>query len=939
MTATASSSRRRPRATYRLQFNKDFRFDDAARIIPYLTRLGISHVYASPILAARPGSTHGYDIVDHNVINPEIGDRASFDRFVELLHANDMGLILDFVPNHMGVGSDNPWWWDVLEWGQQSRYANFFDIDWQPLEPTLLGKVLLPILGDHYGAVIDRGELQLSFEEEAGAFVIRYWDTRLPISPREYGALLVAASASDEDELGRLGDAFGKCTHNLSVPEMRDEVETLKRRLGDLAASDAGAKQRIQQAVEALNGTPGDRGSFDRLHQLLERQAYRLAFWRVAAFEINYRRFFDINDLASLRMEVRELFDASHARIKELLVAGQIDGLRLDHIDGLRDPEQYFERLHGLASDASDAPLYILVEKILAHHEALRADWAISGTTGYEFLAEVNGLFVSPDGEKPLTRYYGRFTGRNDDPAVMAPQAKRQIMRETLASELNVLSNRFNRLAKQSRNTRDYSLTGLREALANVIAHFPVYRTYVTERGTAREDRRDIEWAVGSAKRAARTPDHSIYDFIQKVLTLDLTREETDHVSADVADAAVRFQQYTGPVMAKAMEDTTFYRSFRFVSLNEVGGEPWLFGTSLAAFNEENRRRLGEHPHSMLATATHDHKRGEDVRARLNVISETPREWRRRVQRWSQLNKRKRREVNSRPAPDRNDEYLFYQTIVGAWPLDLTSPDFVGMESFRDRIDAYMLKAVREAKLHSSWAAPAEEYEDALSDFVRRTLDPRESRPVLEDIAVFVDSLAPTGAVNGLSQTLLKLTSPGVPDTYQGAEFWDLSLVDPDNRRPVDYEARIASLVTSQPPGQLLADWRSGAIKQHVIAQVLALRARCPELFAKGDYRPLEIRGVHADRAIAFARTEGDVIAVTIVPRFVRSLVGERTTPLPTGWDDTEIDLSELNLPGHEGREILTGRGLIFTDGKVRIGSVLDELPIGLLLFGGSRSA
>ncbi len=955
-----------PRATYRLQFNKDFRFEDARRLVPYLASLGISHVYASPLMMARAGSTHGYDIVDHGRLNPEIGDQREFDALVADLHRHDMGLILDFVPNHMGIGPDNPWWVDVLEWGESSPRATYFDIDWQPPESSLAGKVLLPVLGDHYGLVLERGELQIRFDSERGTFAVWYFDNSFPVGPKDYPWILQRAATESADsapKLRPLVEDFRECLRlgrgKAQKTARREGVSALKGRLAREAATSREAQKAISDALAVLNGNPDDPGSFDLLHGLLERQAYRLAFWRVAAHEINYRRFFDINDLAGLRMEQPELFDASHRLIRDMILEGKIQGLRLDHVDGMRDPKQYFERLQSLADpqhagtasrqvSSSEperghrAPFYVLVEKILAPHETLRADWPVSGTTGYEFMNQVGGLFVDPAAERGLTRCYERFIGRRLDFEEMVIEAKRLIMRETLASELNVLANALNRLAKRNRNTRDYSLIALRAALVEVVANFPVYRSYVTNSGLSPEDRRDIDWAIGRAQKTARTPDSSIYGFLREVLTLDLpSRARSSYRRREVLDVASKCQQYTGPVMAKAMEDTSFYRYFRLVSLNEVGGEPTRFGIEPNAFHGANERRLQDHPHCMIATATHDHKRGEDMRARLHVLSEVHRDWAKHVHRWARLNRRKKRSSDLGPAPSSNDEYLLYQTIVGAWPLDLSGPEYLGIDAFCERIGHYMLKAVREAKARTSWAAPAEDYESALTQFVERVLDPTQSGPFLNELHQFVNDIAPAGAVNGLAQTLLKLTCPGVPDVYQGTELWDFSLVDPDNRRPVDYEFRSARLHDFNEPSvadQRIRSWRDGRVKAFVIERALAARRRDPDLFAAGAYRPLEIAGAMANRIVCFARTMGHRSVIVVVPRLVSPMLNGEDLPLPRGWSDTRVRVPQALLRGHILVDALTGDEISPPpDGQLQVGSLLQGFPVSLIQIDQSR--
>ena len=945
-----------PRATYRMQFSQTFRLADARAIVPYLAALGVSHIYASPLLMARPGSAHGYDIVDHNRLNPEIGDDVALDALVSELKGHGMGLIIDFVPNHMGVGPDNPWWVDVLEWGAFSPYASFFDIDWEPLEPSNVGKIVLPVLGDHYGQVLERGELALRLDRQTGSFSVAYFDNAFPISPRDYPALLQRAAADVPEAQSRLDrliaafrDALGGTPGRKQGALRRERANSLKREFVDLLAANGGLDAAVSRFLVALNGRPGEPFSFDGLHRILERQAYRLAYWRVAAHEINYRRFFDINDLAGLRMEQPHLFDISHQLVRQWIREGKIDGVRIDHIDGLRDPRGYLERLQTLADPAWQPArprrrgtavaarlLYVAVEKILAAHERLREDWPVAGTTGYDFLAAVNGLFVDPRGQSELTRAYERFIDRPVEPEDVGPEAKRLIMRETLASELNVLANAFNRLAKQSRRTRDYTITGFREALEDVVAQFPVYRSYGAANGVSAEDRRDIDWAIGKARKTARSPDTSIYDFIREVLTLDLLRSSRrSYRRRAIVDIALRFQQYTAPVMAKAMEDTAFYRYLRLVSLNDVGHELGRFAIAPQVFHEANRQRLKDWPLSMLATATHDHKRGEDVRARLNVLSEIPGEWSRRARRWVKFNARKKREVDGRGAPRRNDEYLFYQTVFGAWPYGVHGPAFEGLAPFRERICAYMLKAVREAKVNTSWAAPDAEYEGAVQNFVERALDPSVSRPFLDDLCEFAGRMAPVGAVNGLGQVVLKLTSPGVPDIYQGTEWWDLSLVDPDNRRPVDYAARGAAMVAGEAEtalGELMESWRDGRIKQAVIHRTLDFRRRHPELFAAGEYRVLEVAGSRADKVLAFARIHGEETTIVAVARLVAGMIPASGDPLPGGWDDTRVILDENLAVGSPFRDLLSGGELAPGVGNgLPAAALFRALPVALL--------
>jgi (1->4)-alpha-D-glucan 1-alpha-D-glucosylmutase len=938
-----------PRATYRLQFHKDFGFKDARRIVPYLSDLGVSHVYASPLTMARPGSTHGYDVIDFNRLNPELGNDAAFDGLVTELHAHGMGLVLDFVPNHMGVGSDNPWWLDVLEWGPVSPYATFFDIDWEASARGVSGKVTLPVLGDQYGKVLEAGDLKLQLDVAEGSFHVAYHDERFPIGVRRYPQLLQStASLMDREgaRLFELAEKFGALTAEETGPEQwlarRQEAFVLKAALAETAA-DAQVRDALDAAVAAFNGTPGLPETFESLHLLLEDQAYRLAYWRVASSEINYRRFFDINQLAGLRMERAEVFEATHRMLLRLIAEGKIEGVRLDHIDGMYDPRGYCQRLLSrvgdvLAESRADVPeldpragqpIYLLVEKILARHENLHEDLPVTGTTGYEFMNLVNGLFVDPDAARALSATYHRFIEREPEFEQVVLAAKQQTLRYSLNSELHVLGLEFHRLAQQSWTTRDFTLTGLREALADIISQFPVYRTYITEDGAQPEDRRDLDWAISRARKETALVDHTVFDFLHAALSTDLVGTR-GYERADVIATAMHFQQLTGPVMAKSLEDTAFYRFHPLASLNEVGGEPDHFGVSTSAFHHLMQQQQQRLPASMLASATHDHKRGEDVRARINVLSELPLEWRRQASRWARLNRSKRRDVDGLWAPGRNDEYLLYQTLVGCWPLDLTAEDAPGLAAFSERIVAYMIKASREAKLRTSWTAPDAAYEAGLEHFARRILDPREGRAFMADLLAFQARIALVGAVNGLAQTLLKLTAPGVPDIYQGCELWDLSLVDPDNRRPVDFVLRHEMLGHSSDAAELLASWHDGRIKQHLVARTLALRREAPALFM-GDYTPLEISGPHSERLVAFARSTADAMLIVVVPRLIAALLDDAGLPLPpaSAWGDTRVTLPEV--PGGRLHDLLTGETRDARSDGLLASDLLATFPVALL--------
>jgi len=951
-----------PRATYRLQFNRDFTFAQATELVPYLAELGVSHVYASPYLKARPGSGHGYDIVDHGALNPEIGTAEEHAAFVAALHAHGMGLILDVVPNHMGVmGADNAWWLDVLENGPAAAHSGFFDIDWDPLNPELKGKVLLPVLGDHYGAVLKRGELKLAFDAERGEFSVFYYQHRLPIDPATYPRVvgrrldrLAAAigaegnaDAPDKErlvELESLLAAFARLPDRLAidpalVAERQRDKEVHKRHLAALCAASADIAHHVDANVAELNGQPGDPASFDPLHELLQAQGYRLAFWRVASDEINYRRFFDINDLAALRMEDPAVFEATHRFVLELVAQGKVDGLRIDHPDGLYDPGGYFARLQEAAAGRPLAageplPLYLVIEKILADHEQLPADWPIHGATGYRFANLANNLFVDPAAARRMTRLHDDFVGAPQDFDALVYRAKQLIMDTALASELNVLAHRLARIAALDRDTCDFTLNGLRDALAETVASFPVYRAYVGPHGPSADDRRHIEWAVAVAKKRSRAADTSIFDFLQGVLTTDIAQGRGEAYRAAVLSCAMKFQQFSSPVMAKGVEDTAFYRHHRLASLNDVGGEPRRFGVSVAAYHAATRERARRWPHNLLATSTHDSKRSEDVRMRLDVLSEMPSTWKLMLQRWSRLNRAKKREVDGRPAPTASDECLLYQTLLGTWPLE----DDFDPEAYRRRIEAYMLKAVREAKEHSSWVNANADYEGALSDFVAALLAPGESNFFLADFVPLARRVARHGLVNSLALLVLKLAAPGVPDIYQGCELWQFNLVDPDNRRPVDFgrrRDRLAAVreLADQPQAlrALLDDPADGRLKLYVTWRLLNLRAMAPELFRDGDYLPLAVKGPAATHVCAFARRHGKQTLIAVVPRLTAKLLGAREGP-PLGaavWGDTQVELP-AGLARRRWVERLAGRPC-GPGHALAIGELFADLPVALL--------
>ena len=905
------------RATYRLQFHRHFTFRDATALVPYLAALGVSHVYASPIMKARPGSTHGYDIIDHNRLNPEIGSEADFQSLIDALHAHGMGLILDFVPNHMGVGgNDNAWWLDVLEWGQDSPFAAYFDINWDASRDDLKGRVLLPVLADQYGVILENGEITLRFDPREGSFSVWYFDHRFPISPRSYRAVLEAGS----ETLAGLAREWAAIDVG-RADRVRERAAELKRRLAQSAAEPAIAAG-IATALQRFTGESGNPSSFRRLHLLLEAQAYRIAYWRVAAEEINYRRFFNINELAGLRMELPQLFEHVHRLVFSLIERGNVQGLRIDHIDGLFEPRAYCDQLQLRFA----TPLYIIVEKILARYESL-PDWPIAGSTGYDFVNQVLELFVDPDGEAALTRIYSRFANPDESFDDILYACKKRIMQVNLASEMNVLAQEFHDLSMSEWRTRDFTLNGMLAALEEVIAVFPVYRTYVSPHGAGDQDRRYIDWALALAKKRWRAADLSIFDFLHKVLTGAPAEKNLPQDRYATLRAAMHFQQVTGPVMAKAFEDTAFYRYFRLLALNEVGGDPRRFGISVAAFHHLTQERARSWPRAMVTTATHDTKRGEDARVRLALLSEMPRLWSNRLTQWLRLNRSRRVEVDGEIVPERNVEYLFYQALLGAWPPDLAPDDMAGITRLGERIEAYMIKAVREGKQQSSWSNPNAAYEAALQRFVQAVLDASRESPFLVEFHAFLTTLARLGAITSLSQLVLKLTVPGVPDIYQGGELWDYSLVDPDNRRPVDWGTRQALLeeVAFASSADLAERWQDGREKLFVTRRLLEWRRSHPELFDEGDYQPLEVEGGRSGHLCAFARNRGSVSLIVAVPRLVYALYRGGTT---ADWGAAEIV-----LPGHgPWQHVFTGRRLVLQE-RVRVSDLLAEFPV-CVLFG-----
>jgi (1->4)-alpha-D-glucan 1-alpha-D-glucosylmutase len=957
-----------PTATYRLQFNNTFTFVDAAQIVPYLHALGITDCYASSYLMAVPGSPHGYDIVDPTTLNPDLGTELDFQIFADSLAQHDMGQILDVVPNHMGISkSCNPWWQDVLENGPSAHYASFFDIDWRPVKAELEGKVLLPILGEQYGTVVENQEIILEYHE--GRFFFRYFDHQLPVDPKHSAMILalrldelISRAQSDDLHVQELQSILTALRHlpdrneadPAQIAERYREKEIIGRRLSRIMNESQTVQKFIHDNVAIYNGTKGDSKSFDLLDQLLSHQVYRLAYWRVASEEINYRRFFDINELAAIRMEDPAVFLSSHQLILQLLKKGAATGLRIDHVDGLYDPSAYLGQLQtwaktNLAPRAGEAErsLFLIVEKILTREETLPVQWPVYGTSGYDFLTLVNGLFVDGSHEQAFNRLYARFIGNHLSFEDCAYESKQLIMRASMSSEINVLGYQLNHLSEMNRRFRDFTLNSLIHAIREIIACFPVYRTYVTpgEEPVMDRDRSYIRLAVSRAKRKNPALSGLVFDFVQDIL-LKQASYHHERERHDQLRFAMKFQQITGTVMAKGAEDTAFYVYNRLASLNEVGGDPLQFGISVHTFHERMRQRRAHWPASMCTTSTHDTKRSEDVRARINVLSEIPQDWKARILRWSALNKGYKTELDGMLAPDRNEEYLLYQTLIGAWPFHAMDED--ECQSFSDRIQAYMAKALKEAKIHTSWVNPNHAYDQAVRDFIERILVRASPNPFLADFLPFQREIARHGVYNSLSQVLLKIAAPGIPDFYQGTELWDFSLVDPDNRRPVDYKMRAGFLAGFQSTRgiqgsdqrqfvqELLATVSDGRIKMYITMVGLHYRRAHASLFLSGEYVPLKVEGTKKKHVCAFARIYEDRAVVAIVPVLLRGLCRETESfPFdPSLWEDTWVIVPSWR-PASCYRNLLTGEILSSTEteGKqsLRLAEILGSCPVALL--------
>lgn len=955
------TDRRRVSATYRLQFTKDFRFADAEALVPYLYDLGISHIYASPIFEARPGSPSGYDICDFSLINPELGGEEAFSSLVQALHSKGMGMVIDFVPNHMSAHPQwNQWWRSVLANGPSSPVSEYFDVDWYPVNSNLHGKVLLAILGGQYGDVLESGELRIEYRE--GEFCLLYSDYNLPLNPRQIKLLLrhrweESAASADIDFLTRqeyesvLFQMDHIPNYQQAGPKARAdrerETNIATHRLVHLIRTNPALQRHLETVITEFNGTPGQPESFDLLHELLEQQPYRLSYWRTAMQEINYRRFFDINDLIGIRMEYGPLFQAAHAKLIELAERGAIDGIRLDHIDGLLDPQQYLLQLREVTANAGK-PLYVIVEKILARQEWLSPEWPVDGTTGYEFLALSNGLWVEENNLSEIDRIYLHFRGRVKPDRDVVYNAKKLITASSMASELNVLAHELNRLSEQNRRSRDFTLDGLQEALREVVACFPVYRTYISKRGFSTTDEMAIDEAIGQAMRRNPNVDSSIFGFIRAHICPMCAQDESEESSTQRLRFAMKFQQYTSPVQAKGMEDTVFYRYSPLASLNEVGTGTGRKATSPQEFHNANMHRMEHWPDAMLTTSTHDTKHGEDARMRIHALTELPAEWKANLLHWSQVNDSAKTVVNGHPTPDPGDEYLYYQNLLGMWPPRQAAAD----ENIVSRMKAFMSKALKEAKVHTSWINPSNEYDAAVDNFVEQTLRGPSSSTFLASFVPFAERLAILAAWGSISQIALKLMSPGVVDTYQGGELWDLSLVDPDNRRPVDYATRqqrlhslmqrvaaseIAPEQRALALSELCRTWWTGDVKLLYVALGLRLRERESNLLAHGSYWPLRVEGSNAEHLVAFGREHEGKILVTIAVRWFASLLSS-----PEALGDLKKSLQEtiIELPASENVDglqrmrftnVLTGTAVPLhdIDGAARLfaGEVLGALP------------
>ncbi|NIQ38136.1 MAG: malto-oligosyltrehalose synthase [Proteobacteria bacterium] len=925
-----------PRATYRIQFNPSFGFKEAKDIASYLAGLGISDLYASPIFKARTGSTHGYDVVDPTQLNPELGTVSDFEDLSEEIRNLGMGWLQDVIPNHMAFDQENQMLMDVLEKGETSEYFHFFDIDWNHPSEGMRGRLLAPFLGGFYRETLEEGEIKLTYDNTG--FALNYYDLVFPLKIESYlrllsqnvGALKERLGGDHPDVIDFLGilDLLKTLPAGEAILERFEQTKFIKAKLWELYTQSEAIKRLIDTNIRLFNGEKGKPESFNLLDDLISEQLFRLSFWKVATEEINYRRFFNINELISLRVEEKKVFDHTHALICRLIHEGKITGLRIDHIDGLYDPTEYLTRIREKADYA-----YIIVEKILEKEEELPSFWTIEGTTGYDFVNHMNGILCKRENEKKFSRIYKKFTQFGTAYGELVSEKKRLIMGKHMAGDIDNLAHLLKVTTRADRHGSDITSYGLKRAMVEVMTQFPVYRTYISHQISRERDRLYIEKAVDKAIQSNPGLSKELR-FIERVLLLGFGEypqgEERDRVLSFV----MRFQQFTGPLMAKGFEDTTLYIYNRLLSLNEVGGDPSTFGSSVGDFHRYNETRSNRWPHSLNATATHDTKRGEDVRARINVLSEIPEEWERKITTWSQLNRKKVRKVGGRSVPDSNDEYFLYQTLVGTFPFNDAEHT-----QFRERIRSYIIKAVREAKAHTAWLRPDTTYEDAFVSFVETILEPTGDNSFLREFLPFQRKVSHYGIFNSLSQVLIKIASPGIPDFYQGTELWDLNLVDPDNRRPVDFKRRAAVLREIQRKSksdglklirELLHSKEDGRIKSFLIHKALRGRHDNPDVFQKGTYIPLEVAGGFSDHIVAFARAYEKNWVVTIAPRHLTRLIHEGENPLGDKiWADTCIPLPG-GVPQH-WKNVITEQ-TIDTEDKLAIGTVLRHFPVALLI-------
>ncbi|MFC6338711.1 malto-oligosyltrehalose synthase [Pseudomonas sp. CCM 7891] len=909
------------RATQRLQFHEGFTLDDAVPLVPYFAQLGISHLYASPLLSARAGSMHGYDVVDPTTVNPQLGGEAALRRLVAALRKHDMGLILDIVSNHMAVGgADNPWWLDLLEWGRLSPYSEFFDIQWHSPDPLLKGQLLMPFLDRDYGQALQAGNIPLRFDPRQGSFFIEHYEHRFPINPGDYGDILRLY-----EPLKVLADDFSSLAYQPSAYPL---AAVLKQQLAE-RAWDPATLAAIEHCLSLYDSCQPE--GFERLHRLLEQQSYRLASWRTAADDINWRRFFDVNELGGLRVERSAVFEATHGKIFQLISEGLVDGLRIDHIDGLADPRGYCRKLRRRVDALSlGRHLPIFVEKILGEGETLREDWRVDGTTGYEFMNQVSLLQHNPEGFEPLAELWALHTERPTAFVEEAWLARQQILNGSLAGDFENVAQALLQVARDDVMSRDLTLGAIRRALQELIVHFPVYRTYISARGRSERDDVFFQQALAGARSTLGEADWPVLDYLEQWLGGQPWRSLPPGRGRKILKhACVRFQQLTSPAAAKAVEDTAFYRSAVLLSRNDVGFSTEQFSAPVSDFHAANQQRLQAFPDNLLSTATHDHKRGEDTRARLAVLSERADWYIHQVEHWRTLAQHLRSDAST---PSAGDELILYQVLLGSWPLNLHSDDPQALADYHQRVWQWQQKALREAKLHSSWSAPNDLYEHGVQAFLSRLLLDDQGRPLRTALGTAAQVIAPAGALNSLAQTLLRMTVPGVPDLYQGDEFWDFSLVDPDNRRPVDFHVRQQALQSPTDIAELLLHWRDGRIKQAFIAQVLGLRKAYPQVFRLGCYEPLEVVGEHAGQVLAFCREYQGMRLLAVVPRCSHHLLDDGVQPLVNAqvWGDTRIKLP-FAAPTQNWKGLFQ-TSAVTPSKELKISTALGDLPVNVFI-------